>query len=247
MLELNLNSNSKKIKKYSVDFFCDNNFHIGFLLYRWNIYMQCFILYKTKNYYVFNIFKLLYNLKRCIFFLINISFNRGNIFMIEANNKYKKFNYLFKQITKQFFLGFQWIGGLMTNFKEFFLLQTKEKDEKDLEVFWIYKRFGYFKSLKRLPDIVIFLNNFSSRLALTEFQILGVPSVSVFNSDANPCGVNFVLTNKKVNLYSYVFYIIIFIESILLGSVFERTYIFKYLKDLYYFKFVLYLRYNSFC
>lgn len=152
---------------YTLDFFYNNNFYISYLTNRWNVYMSFYILYKSQKYYLYNIYKAVNNLKRSVFFLIAIAFNRGKVFLIDSNKKFKKFFILFKKITKQFFFGFKWTGGLFTNFKEFFVFQHKKEDRQFQEFkpsdFWIQdknklnrsnyfnlKKEGFFQKLKDL-------------------------------------------------------------------------------------------------
>jgi len=219
-------SKKKLVNLYCLDLLYDNNFYVGHLTKKWNIYMSFFILYKTRKNYLFNMFKLLNNLKRSIFFLINICSNRGKVFFIEAGTRYKNFYYFFKKITKQFFLGFKWIGGLITNFQEFFIFQKKYKRSFNLNIFWILKKKGYFKNLTRLPDVALFVNGYRNKIALTELQLVGVPLVASISSEDNPSGINFVLANGNCEFYISLLYLTIFIESIILGYIFERNFFF---------------------
>jgi small subunit ribosomal protein S2 len=245
----------KKFPFYNIDFYYNNKFHIGQLLYRYNIYMRYYILYKNKNFYLFNMLKTLINLKHSIFFIMNLMYNRGKLVIIDSNKEYKYIFHLYQKITKQIFFNFKWIGGLMTNFKEFFYIQKKskkkiiksfqeERKETSSSDFLYYRKRGFFTKLTRLPDIVLFFNSYINKIALKEIQILGIPNIAIVNSDVNPCNINFVLANKDSNFIVCFFFISIYIESILLGFLYERFLYFKIIKHFYYFKFLYNIKKN---
>src|SRR5687767_9437267 len=100
MLKLKKNYNNIS---YRPEFFYDNKFYIGHLLKRWNVFMQFYILYKNKNYYLFNLYKTINNLKRSIFFIINVILNRGKVLLIDATKAYRKLFFFFQKITFQTF------------------------------------------------------------------------------------------------------------------------------------------------
>jgi small subunit ribosomal protein S2 len=220
--------------KKSFNFLYNNNFHIGQLLHRWNIYMRIYILFKSKNFYIFNLLKTFNNLKLSIFFLSNVACNRGKILIVDNNKKYFKLLMFYKKLTKQLFFNFKWISGILTNFKEFFFMQIKEKKNHTANDFWSFKKSGFLKDLTRFPDCVIFLNSYTNKLALIESQILGLPLISVVNSDCNPSSINFVLANKDNNFIISFFYLSIFIESILVGYMVERNIYYKNIRRYYY-------------
>lgn len=96
----------------------------------------------------------------------------------------------------------------------------------------------YFTNFTRLPDIVLFFNSYLNNVALSEFQILGIPLISIVNSDVNPCNINFVLANKDNNFVVCFFYLSIYIEAILLGYLYERLFFFKTIKRFYFMRFL---------
>jgi small subunit ribosomal protein S2 len=235
---------SKKNKNffYNPDFFYNNKFYIGQLIKRWHYYMRFYILYKEKNFHIFNMIKTLNNIKRSIFFLINIVCNRGKVFLIDNNIKYKNILYLFQKLTKQKLFEIKWIGGLITNFKEFFFVQNKEKKNELLEGFWLYKKLGNYKDLTRLPDVALFFNGYYNSISLNEFQLMGIPLIAVINSDLNPSNINFVLASRDEDFIIYLFYILLFVETIIMAYLIERNFYFRVIKNFYYLRFVLNLK-----
>jgi small subunit ribosomal protein S2 len=235
------NKNNGRLRNfdiYNTDNLYNNRFQIGQTLVRWNSKMSVYVLYKNKTFHVFDLFKTMNNLKSSVLFLTVVALNRGQIITIDANKKYKDLFLHFKNLTGQMFFNFKWIGGLLTNFKEFFFRQNKEKKNADIDEFWVYKQEGFFRNLTRMPDCVIFLNTYLNSVALSECQILGIPNICIVNTDCDPSFINFVLANKDNNFLISFFYMSVFIESILLGYMLERKLYTNIIKHYFYLLFL---------
>lgn len=226
-------------RKYclNVDFLNSQNIYVGYSTKRWSIYGRCFILYKTRNFYIINIIKTISNLRLSLLFISNVSFNRGKVVIVNSDKKFRSCMYSFQKITRQFFFNFSWIGGLITNFREFFFLQKREK-RFVFGNFWTDKRLGFFSGLTRLPDVAVFLGTYFNRSALVEFQHLGLPIIAISNTDVNPSGINFVLGARDTDFLILYIFLLIFVEGIISGYYFERVFYFRKVKRLCYLSFL---------
>lgn len=230
---------SNNVTQYTIDFFYDNKFYIGQLLHRWNVYMRSFILYRNKDFFLFNLLKTLNNLKQIMLFLVNLIVNRGKVLIVESNIKYKKSLQLYKKITRQDVSICKWIGGFMTNFKEFYFSQKNIKRNKVLKEFLYNKQSNFLKKYSRFPDVVIFFDAYFNNIAFTEVQVMGIPLIAVVNSDVNPSDINFILANKDNDFIVLFFYLSLVIESVLLAYMVERIFFFKEVKRFYFLRFLL--------
>jgi small subunit ribosomal protein S2 len=211
--------------------------HIGYLTHRWNYYMHSFIIFKSKNLYLLNLVKTLSNLKLSLFFITNIIYNRGRVALIEKNQDYRKVIDFFFKLTKQYIFSFRWFGGIFSNFKEFFIKQKINPLLYKKGVFW-YEKKTTLLQFKRLPEVVLILSGYDNSLALNESISLGIPLISVLNSDMNPSAVNFVLPGKDSNFFLFFFLLSLYTESIYMGFFYERKLFYSRLKRYYLLKFI---------
>ena len=107
--------------------------------------------------------------------------------------------------TGNYFVTEKWVPGLLTNFKTIKrrisayqklirdsetgaldILTKKEKASKMLELEKLDKAFKWLKQMKGLPDVIFVVDAVYEKQALKEAAVLGIHSLAICNTNANP-------------------------------------------------------------
>lgn len=212
--------------------------HIGYLPRRWNTYMNSFINFKSKNLYLLDIIKALANLKLSLFFVTNVIYNRGKIVLVDKRLECRRFSFFFFKLTKQFIFTFRWVGGILTNFHEFFVKQKPFKKKYYIGDFWLERKRGKFLKMTRLPDTALIFGGYANKLALIEILSLGIPLISIISSDMNPSAISFIVPGNDSNCYISFYITALYMEAIFMGYLYERKIFYALLRRLYYLRFL---------
>jgi small subunit ribosomal protein S2 len=111
-----------------------------------------------------------------------------------------------------FYINQRWLGGMLTNFKTikgrvkrlkdlekmqedgtFDLLPKKEVIKLKLEMEKLEKNLGGIKEMKNIPDIMFIVDPRKERIAIQEAHILGIPIVSIVDTNCDPEEVDYVI------------------------------------------------------
>ena len=106
---------------------------------------------------------------------------------------------------KNFYINYRWLGGMLTNWPtiqnriqrlkdlekeeiqgDFELFSKKEASKKRKEMEKLRRLFNGIKNMTSLPDVVIFTNQLKDSLAIQECLILGIPTISIVDSNCDP-------------------------------------------------------------
>lgn len=124
----------------------------------------------------------------------------------------------------QYYVNFRWLGGMLTNWKTVSQsIKTLRKIEERLssdEVDYNKKEklvlerkrmkleqaLGGIKNMGGSPDLVFIIDTFKESLAVAEAKKLGVPIMSILDSNCNPDGITFPIPGnddsaKSIKLY----------------------------------------------
>lgn len=125
----------------------------------------------------------------------------------------------------QFYVNHRWLGGMLTNWKTISQsintlvgyerdeaegvlekLTKKEALKRTLQKEKLEKSLGGIKRMKGLPDLLFVISADHEHIAIKEANNLGIPVISVVDSNSSPDGVDFVIPGnddaiKAINLY----------------------------------------------
>jgi small subunit ribosomal protein S2 len=106
---------------------------------------------------------------------------------------------------QSYYINYRWLGGMLTNWStiqkrieslkvleeqekngEFENLSKKDLSAKRKEMDKLRKLFNGIKDMTSLPDAVIFTNQLKDSLAIQECLRLGIPTISIVDSNCNP-------------------------------------------------------------
>lgn len=178
-----------------------------------NVYNLIFYLGKRKNIFIIKFTNFLYNFRISLFFLYRIISLRGKVLAFDERFYIRRCLVFFLNRANQHYLTKHWIGGTLTNFKNFQLF-FYQIVKGFLSVKKYYDFFIYFFGLKRMqqiPSLLILTNPNNSIVALQEGARLSLPILSLVNVNTeNTLGINFPIPCNNIDFKSlYVFYTIV--------------------------------------
>jgi small subunit ribosomal protein S2 len=131
---------------------------------------------------------------------------KGGNFLFVGTNKLSS-SIIAKQAKRcnSFYINYRWLGGMLTNWatvqKQIELLKELEKQETEGKFEFLSKKeysgkrkqidklrrlFQGIKNMTSLPDIVIFTSQLKDSLAIQECLRLGIPAISVVDTNCDP-------------------------------------------------------------
>jgi small subunit ribosomal protein S2 len=197
--------NDTPVKNEVVKELLKTSAHYGHKPKEWNPKMAPYILYERHGYHLFNVAKTS-QLLRLAGNILQKKAEKGGNFLFVGTDKVS--GPLVSQKAAQakgFYINYRWLGGMLTNWltiqkriehlkdleeKEargaFTTLSKKEYGSKKKEIEKLNRIFSGIKEMKALPDAVIFTNQLKDSLAIQECLKLGIPTISIVDSNCNP-------------------------------------------------------------
>lgn len=210
--------------------------HYGHSPKEWNPKMAPYILYEKYGYHIFDLVRTskLLNLAGNV---VQKKAEKGATFLFVGTtkiaasiiaNKAKKAN--------SFYINYRWLGGMLTNWStiqkriqrlkdlenaelngSLELLSKKEQNEQRKELEKLQRLFNGIKNMKTLPDVVIFSNQLKDKLAIQECLKLGIPTISIVDSNCDPDLIPYPIPANDDSRSSINFILDHLVNKILLG------------------------------
>lgn len=179
--------------------------HYGHSPREWNPKMAPYILYTKYGYHIFDLVKTS-KLLKLAGNVVEKKAQKGGKFLFVGTNRLSS-SIIVNQAKKcdAFYINYRWLGGMLTNWstvqnqihrlkeleKEEFegkldKLSKKEYSRKRKEIDKLRRLFNGIKNMNNLPDVVIFTNQLKDVLAIQECLKLGIPTISIVDTNCNP-------------------------------------------------------------
>jgi small subunit ribosomal protein S2 len=179
--------------------------HYGHSPKEWNPKMAPYILCAKYGYHIFDLVKTS-KLLRLAGNVLEKKAEKGGNFLFVGTNKLSS-SIIAKQAKRcnSFYINYRWLGGMLTNWatvqKQIELLKELEKQETEGKFEFLSKKeysgkrkqidklrrlFQGIKNMTSLPDIVIFTSQLKDSLAIQECLRLGIPAISVVDTNCDP-------------------------------------------------------------
>ena len=195
----------KTLKKEIAKQYVKASVHYGHSPREWNPKMAPYILYTKYGYHIFDLVKTS-KLLRLAGNVLQKKAEKGGKFLFVGTSRLAS-----SIVTKQakrcqsYYINYRWLGGMLTNWstiqKRIQSLNTLEKQEaeglletlskkdysaKRKEMDKLRKLFNGIKEMTSLPEAVIFTNQLKDSLAIQECLRLGIPTISIVDTNCNP-------------------------------------------------------------
>lgn len=179
--------------------------HYGHPPKEWNPKMAPYILYEKYGYHIFDLVKTSKLLRLAGNVLQKKAEKQGKFLFVGTNRISSAI--IAKQAARcdSFYINYRWLGGMLTNWSTvqkqiirlkqleqqeidgvFDSLSKKEYSQKRKEIDKLRRLFNGIKDMTALPDVVIFTNQLKDSLAIQECLRLGIPTISIVDTNCNP-------------------------------------------------------------
>ena len=210
--------------------------HYGHPPKEWNPKMAAYILYTKYGYHILDLVKTsrLLNIAGTV---LEKKAEKGGKFLFVGTNKLSA--PLIEEHAKRsnsFYINYRWLGGLLTNWPtiqkqiqllkqlevqeldgKFDLLSKKEQSLKRKQIERLRKLFQGIKNMTSRPDIVIFTSQWKDSLAIQECLRLGIPAISIVDTNGNPESIPYPIPANDDSSCSIDFILQSLVDRILTG------------------------------
>ena len=149
-----------------------------------NYYNLHFFLGRRKSIFIVNFSKYIYIFRVALFYIYRLISLRGKILGFDDRMFIRRCLIFFFNRANQFYIAKNWIGGTLTNFKNFkrFFSQISKGLRSLKQYYHIFVHFYGLKMTQRLPSLIIFSNPHPTSLgSLQESFRIGIPTFSIID------------------------------------------------------------------
>lgn len=211
--------------KVSIREMLEAGVHFGHQRRYWNPQMKEYIYGDRNGVSIVNLDKTAVCFDAALAELSRVASNNGKILFVGTKRVASEAVERAAKECGQFYVNHRWLGGMLTNWKtirnsietltrfereeaEGVLekLTKKEALKRTHEKEKLEKSLGGIKKMKGLPDLLFVLSADYEDIAIKEANKLGIPVISVVDTNSSPRGVDFVIPGnddaiKAINLY----------------------------------------------
>ncbi len=141
-----------------------------------------------------------------------------------------------------YYVNQRWLGGMLTNFTtiqaridylvrledrrdrgELDYLPKKEKMKLEKETSRLNKLMGGFKEMINLPGALFIVDPTKEKIALSEAKKVGVPIVSMVDTDCNPAGIDYPIPSNDDAIKAIKLICSMIADAVLEGKMMKET------------------------
>jgi small subunit ribosomal protein S2 len=199
--------------------------HFGHQTRYWNPKMKPFIFGARNKVHIINLEKTVPLFNAALKQVSSVSAKKGKVLFVGTKRAAGEAVKEAAQKSDQFYVNKRWLGGMLTNWKTvrqsikrlkdleqqaqdgtFEKLTKKEALMRKREMTKLEISLGGIKNMGGLPDMLFVVDADHEHIAITEANSLGIPVVSIVDTNSNPDGVDFVIPGnddaiRAVQLY----------------------------------------------
>ena len=199
--------------------------HFGHQTRFWNPKMKPFIFGARNGVHIINLEKTVPMFDDALNFVGNIASKKGKILFVGTKRAASEAVKESAASCDQFYVNHRWLGGMLTNWKTvrqsikrlkdletqaqdgtFEKLTKKEALMRTREMEKLEKSLGGIKDMGGLPDVLFVIDAEHEHIAIKEANNLGIPVVSIVDTNSNPDGVDYIIPGnddaiRAVSLY----------------------------------------------
>jgi ribosomal protein S2, bacterial type len=199
--------------------------HFGHQTRFWNPKMKPFIFGARNGVHIINLEKTVPMFDDALNFISNVAAKKGKILFVGTKRAASEAVKESAASCDQFYVNHRWLGGMLTNWKTvrqsikrlkdlenqaqdgtFEKLTKKEALMRTREMEKLEKSLGGIKDMGGLPDVLFVVDAEHEHIAIKEANNLGIPVVSIVDTNSNPDGVDYIVPGnddaiRAVQLY----------------------------------------------
>lgn len=186
--------------------------HFGHQTRRWNPKMKKYIFTERNGIYIIDLQKTAKQIEDAYAMIRDIAADGGSVLFVGTKKQAQDSIEQEAKRCGQFYVSNRWLGGMLTNFKTirksvdklkkyeqmeaegiFDLLPKKEVLQYNKEMEKLEKNLGGIKDMEQLPDVLFVVDPGMEEIAVHEASILGIPVVSIVDTNCDPDVVNIAI------------------------------------------------------
>jgi small subunit ribosomal protein S2 len=199
--------------------------HFGHKTRYWNPKMKPFIFGARDKVHIINLEKTVPMFADALALLSNVSSKKGKVLFVGTKRAAGEAIKEAGLKSDQFYVNHRWLGGMLTNWKTvrqsikrlkdleaqstdgtFDALTKKEALMRTREMIKLDKSLGGIKNMGGLPDVLFVIDADHEHIAIKEANNLGIPVISIVDTNSNPDGVDYIVPGnddaiRSINLY----------------------------------------------
>ena len=212
--------------------------HFGYQTRFWNPKMKPFIFGARNKVHIINLEKTVPMFESALSFMANVASKRGKVLFVGTKRAAAEAVAEEAQRCGQFYVNHRWLGGMLTNWKTvrqsirrlkeletqsqdgtFDKLTKKEALMLTREMQKLEKSLGGIKDMSGLPDVIFVIDADHEAIAIKEANKLGIPVVSVVDTNSDPEGVDYVIPGNDDASRAVQYYLKVAADAVLEGRV----------------------------
>jgi len=215
----------------------DAGVHFGHKAYRWNPKMFPYIYTERNNIHILDLVQSAQLLKAANSY-VQFEAQKGKTFLFIGTKRQASTIIAQEAIRcNSYYVNHHWLGGMLTNWKTlesrikrlknleeqevnqiFDVLPKKEASLRKKELEKLRKHLNGVKDMKKIPDIVILIDQKREMTAIKECKKLGIPIVSILDTNCDPDLVDIIIPGNDDAVRSVKFILKSLTDNINLGK-----------------------------
>jgi small subunit ribosomal protein S2 len=186
--------------------------HFGHQTRRWNPKMAEYIYTERNGIYIIDLQKTVGKVDQAYNAIKDVVAEGGNVLFVGTKKQAQDAIKVESERCGMYYVNQRWLGGMLTNFKTiqgriarlknlekmqedgtFDVLPKKEVIKLKHEMDKLEKNLGGIKEMKDIPDVMFIVDPRKERIAIQEAHILGIPIVSIVDTNCDPEEVDYVI------------------------------------------------------
>ncbi|MFP4697279.1 MAG: 30S ribosomal protein S2 [Eubacteriales bacterium] len=186
--------------------------HFGHQTRRWNPKMAEYIYTERNGIYIIDLQKTVRKIEDAYKVVKEFAEDGGNVLFVGTKKQAQDAIKLEAERCGMHYVNQRWLGGMLTNFKTiqgrinrlkdlktmeedgtFNLLPKKEVIQLKHEMDKLERNLGGIKNMKKTPDVIYIVDPRKERIAIQEAHKLGIPIVSIVDTNCDPEEVDYVI------------------------------------------------------
>jgi len=228
--------NENSLKKEIAKQYIKASVHYGHAPKEWNPKMAPYLLYTKYGYHIFDLVKTS-KLLRLAGNMLQKKAEKGGKFLFVGTTRLAS-SIVAKQAKRcqNYYINYRWLGGTLTNWATIQnrINRLKELEKQEMDGFFeklskkdymkqskemekLRRLFLGIKDMSHLPDAIIFTNQLKELNAIEECLRLGIPAISIVDTNCNPDLIPYPIPANDDSSSSINFLLNYLVNRILLG------------------------------
>lgn len=186
--------------------------HFGHQTRRWNPKMKEYIFTERNGIYIIDLQKTTKKIDEAYAVIRKAAEEGGKVLFVGTKKQAQESIKSEAERSGMYYVNQRWLGGMLTNFTTiksrvarlkaleemetngtFDVLPKKEVIELRKEMDKLEKNLGGIKEMKQIPSLMFVVDPRKERIAIQEAHILGIPVVSIVDTNCDPEEVDYVI------------------------------------------------------